>query len=102
MRGAETKTLLRAIARKVLPAAVARRAKMGFTAPVATLVAGELKAEVLELLGPAYIRRQGLFREDYVSRLLAEHFTNRHNHYKQIWVLYMLQKWLHSRGIDSL
>ena len=102
MRGAETKTLLRAIARKILPAGVARRAKMGFTAPVAALVAGELKAEVLELLGPAYIGRQGLFRNDYVSRLLAEHFTNRHNHYKQIWVLYMLQKWLHSRGIDSL
>jgi asparagine synthase (glutamine-hydrolysing) len=102
MRGGETKTLLRAIARKVLPADVARRAKMGFTAPVAALVAGELKAEVLELLGPAYVRRQGLFREEFVSRLLTQHFTNRHNHYKQIWVLYMLQKWLHSRGIDSL
>jgi asparagine synthase (glutamine-hydrolysing) len=102
MRGGETKTLLRAIARKVLPADVTRRTKMGFTAPVAALVAGELKAEVQELLGPDYIRRQGLFREDYVSRLLSEHFTNRHNHYKQIWVLYMLQRWLHARGIDSL
>jgi asparagine synthase (glutamine-hydrolysing) len=101
MRGGQTKTLLRAIARKVLPADIAGRAKMGFTAPVASLVAGELKAEVLEFLGPAYVRRQGLFHEGYVSRLLAEHFTRRHNHYKQIWVLYMLQKWLHSRGIDS-
>jgi asparagine synthase (glutamine-hydrolysing) len=101
MRGGETKSLLRAIARKLLPAGIVDRPKIGFTAPVASLIAGELKPEILEFLGPAYLRRQGLFREGYVARLLAEHFANRHNHYKQIWVLFMLQKWLHARGIVS-
>ena len=28
---------------------------------------------------------------------LDEHFGNRHNRYKQIWVLFMLQKWLEHR-----
>jgi asparagine synthase (glutamine-hydrolysing) len=100
MRGHETKSLLRAIARSVLPPGIAARGKMGFTAPVAALIGGELRAEIQHYLGPAYLRRQGLFREGYVARLLAEHFANRHNHYKQIWVLYMLQKWLHARGLQ--
>jgi asparagine synthase (glutamine-hydrolysing) len=100
MRGGETKSLLRRIARGSLPRGVARRRKMGFTSPVASLIAGELKDEILTFLGPAFIRRQGLFSEDFVGRLLSEHFTGRHNHYKPIWVLFMLQKWLYARGID--
>lgn len=99
MRGNEPKSLLRAIARNILPDAIVTRRKMGFTAPVASLIGGELKEEIREFLGPAYLRRQGLFNEAYVSRLLDEHFTRRHNRYKQIWVLFMLQKWLHERGL---
>ncbi|HKC46283.1 MAG TPA: asparagine synthase (glutamine-hydrolyzing) [Gemmatimonadales bacterium] len=94
MRGHRTKAILRAIARKALPASIARRPKIGFTAPVAALIKGELKEEVEALLGREHVRRQGLFDEDYVGRLLEEHFGNRHNRYKQIWVLFMLQKWL--------
>ena len=60
----------------------------------------ELKEEVMEFLGGPYLRRQGLFHEPYVARLLHEHFTGRHNHYKQIWVLFTLQKWLHGRKIQ--
>jgi asparagine synthase (glutamine-hydrolysing) len=100
MRGAETKSLLRRIARDKLPREIARRRKKGFTAPVASLIAGELKDEVLEYLGPDYIRRQGLFRAEFVERLLSEHFTNRHNHYKPIWVLFVLQKWLYARRMS--
>ena len=99
MRGGETKSLLRAIAGKVLPPGIAGRRKVGFTAPVAALIRGELKEEVMEYLGGSYLRRQGLFREEFVTRLVDEHFSNRHNRYKQIWVLFMLQKWLHSQGL---
>jgi asparagine synthase (glutamine-hydrolysing) len=99
MRGYRTKPILRGIARKLLPAAIARRPKVGFTAPVAALIKGELKEEVRDLLGREHLRRQGLFNEDYVARLLDEHFENRHNRYKQIWVLFMLQKWLEHREV---
>jgi asparagine synthase (glutamine-hydrolysing) len=100
MRGGETKSLLRSIARKVLPPGIARRRKMGFTAPIAALIRGPLKEELMEYLGEGYLRRQGLFREDFVARLLDDHFSNRHNRYKQIWILFMLQKWLHARDLD--
>ena len=99
MRGGETKSILRRIATRVLPAEIAKARKVGFTAPVASLVRNELKDEIQEFLGAAYLRRQGLFREDYVAKLLNEHFTHRHNHYKQIWALFMLQKWLHGRKV---
>jgi asparagine synthase (glutamine-hydrolysing) len=101
MSGGETKSLLRRIARDRLPGDIVRRRKQGFTAPVASLIVGELKEEILTFLGPAFIRRQGLFREEFVGRLLTEHFTNRHNHYKPIWALFMLQKWLHARGMST-
>ncbi|HVN34503.1 MAG TPA: asparagine synthase (glutamine-hydrolyzing) [Casimicrobiaceae bacterium] len=95
MRGGETKSILRRIAHKVLPGEIARGRKVGFTAPVASLIRNELREEIREYLGAPHLRAQGLFRDDYVARLLDDHFTGRHNHYKQIWVLYMLQKWLH-------
>jgi asparagine synthase (glutamine-hydrolysing) len=100
MRGRETKSILRRIALQVLPPGIARAKKVGFTAPVASLIRNELKEEILEFLGGPYLRAQGIFREDYVARLLHEHFTNRHNHYKQIWALFMLQKWLHSHKVQ--
>ena len=101
MRGGETKSILRRIALKVLPPEIAKAKKIGFTAPVASLIRNELKEEILEFLGGPYLRAQGVFREDYVARLLHEHFTNRHNHYKQIWALFMLQKWLHGQKVQS-
>jgi len=73
---------------------------MGFTSPVAGLIRGPLKEEVMEYLGEGYLRRQGLFRESYVAGLLDDHFSNRHNRYKQIWILFMLQKWLHARDLN--
>jgi asparagine synthase (glutamine-hydrolysing) len=97
IRGTETKTILRRIARRMLPREIADARKIGFTAPVAALIRNELAAEIRELLGASYLKRQGLFDEACVGRLVDEHFTGRHNHYKQIWVLYMLQKWLHGR-----
>jgi len=98
MRGGETKSILRRIAHRVLPPEIARARKIGFTAPVASLIRNELKEEIREFLGGPHLRAQGLFNEDYVARLLHEHFTNRHNHYKQIWALFMLQKWLYGQG----
>ena len=95
MRGGETKSILRRIARRVLPGEIARGRKVGFTAPVASLIRNELREEIREYLGAPRLRAQGLFRDDYVARLLDDHLTGQHNHYKQIWVLYMLQKWLH-------
>ena len=95
MRGGETKSILRRIAHRVLPPEIARARKIGFTAPVASLIRNELKEEIREFLGGPHLRAQGIFNEDYVARLLHEHFTNRHNHYKQIWALFMLQKWLY-------
>ena len=100
MRGGETKSILRRIALQVLPPEIARAKKVGFTAPVASLIRNELKEEILEFLGGPHLRAQGIFREDYVARLLHEHFTNRHNHYKQIWALFMLQKWLHGQKVQ--
>jgi len=99
MRRGETKSLLRGLARRLLPAGVADRPKIGFTAPAASLISNDLRAEISEVLSPARVRRRGLFRESYVSRLLAEHFARRHNHYKPIWVLFMLEKWLDARGL---
>jgi asparagine synthase (glutamine-hydrolysing) len=85
----------------VLPPGIAKRRKIGFTAPVASLIRGPLKEEIMEYLGAPYLCRQRLFREEFVTRLLHDHFSNRHNRYKQIWTLFMLQKWLCAQGLLS-
>ncbi len=101
MRRGETKSLLRSLARRLLPGDIARRPKIGFTAPVASLISNELRPDVVECLSPERLRRRGLFREDYVQRLLAEHFARRHNHYKPLWVLFMLETWLDAKGMGA-
>jgi asparagine synthase (glutamine-hydrolysing) len=99
MRGGVTKSLLRNVARNRLPEAILKRRKIGFTTPAAALVKGPLADDVRDCLSPARLARVGLFDGAYVGRILAEHFANRHNHYKQIWALYMLQKWLLAREL---
>jgi len=88
-----TKRLLRRALRGRVPAEVLVRPKKGFGIPVARWVSGELRTLVARLLSPQRLRSQGLFKPDYVARLLEEHWSRRRDNRKCIWTLVMFQLW---------
>ena len=76
-----------------LPDSILKRPKKGFGIPVARWLRGPLASWVDHLLGPERIGRQGIFKPEVVSRMLAEHRSGARDHRKPLWTLLMFQVW---------
>jgi len=96
LRGLTTKHLLRHVFRDLLPDDILRRPKKGFGIPVGLWIRHELRHLFTEMLNPTRIARQGIFKPEAVSRLLAEHFAGRRDHRKRLWNLFVFQMWFHT------
>jgi asparagine synthase (glutamine-hydrolysing) len=93
MAGGRTKALFKAAMAPYLPREILYRKKMGFGCPIDQWLRRELKDLAYgTLLAPA-ARERGLFRPDYVRRLLDEHCAGRRNHHTRLWALLMLELW---------
>jgi asparagine synthase (glutamine-hydrolysing) len=69
VRQGKEKWLLREVAKRYLPPAVAEREKFGFVAPGAPYLLAQRVDWIDDLLSPALIRRQNYFDADTVERL---------------------------------
>ena len=87
------KYLLKKACTRLLPPEILKRNKRGFIIPVAGWLRGALKPLVQELLGPGYLKEQGLFSPTGVGKLAAEHLSGRCDHRKALWTLLTLQLW---------
>ena len=93
MAGGTTKALFKAALTPFLPPEILRRRKMGFGCPIDRWLRHELKELAYDtLLSPA-ARQRGLFRPDFVRRLLDDHCAYRANHHTRLWALLMLELW---------
>jgi asparagine synthase (glutamine-hydrolysing) len=93
LRGLTSKHVLRSAMRDRLPAAITQGKKRGFSAPMPGWLAGELRGFTADMLSPARLRRQGLFREAAVRRYLDEHTTRRVDHSRPILTLLVFSVW---------
>jgi asparagine synthase (glutamine-hydrolysing) len=93
MAGGVTKALLKQAMRPYLPRAILARKKMGFGCPIDQWLRRELKDLACDTLLSQPARQRGLFRIDYVRRLLDEHCAGRRNHHTRLWALLMLELW---------
>lgn len=91
------KTLLKAVARKLLPAEVVDRPKLGFNPPMGVWLGAELKPLVAERLTPTRLAELGIAWAP-VSRLLDEQKGGRRDHSLKIWSLLVLEAWDRGRG----
>jgi len=82
------KEILRACARRILPARIVNRKKAGFGLPVDRWLRGaQLGPFARETLGSAAARSRGIFAPGAASRLLDEHASGAANHDEAIWTL---------------
>jgi asparagine synthase (glutamine-hydrolysing) len=89
----EGKVLLRQAARSFLPEVLVHKRKQGFSPPDGTWYRGRNLDYVREvLLDPGSLRR-GIFRPDFLERVIREHATGRADHRLMIWSLLSLEWW---------
>jgi asparagine synthase (glutamine-hydrolysing) len=93
LRGFTTKHLLRRVFRDLLPDDILRRPKKGFGIPLGYWIRHDLRDLFLEMLDSTRMARQGIFRPEAVSHLLAEHFAGRRDHRKRLWNMFVFQMW---------
>ena len=69
------------------------RRKKGFGVPVGRWFSGELKDFVRDALLNRKSIDRGLFSEEYIKGLLAEHQSNKRDHSNRIWSLLSFEMW---------
>jgi len=78
---------------------VHRLGEMGWLGiPIAEWLRGPLRGMMLDLLGPARLKRQGILDPAAVTGLIQEHLEGRRDNRKQIWTLLMMQLWAENWG----
>jgi asparagine synthase (glutamine-hydrolysing) len=93
LRGLQSKFLLKRALRGVLPDAILNRPKKGFGIPVANWFRGPLKEQMLSVLSPDRIAREGFFDPSVVKRLIDHHLDGRRDNRKQLWTLFAFELW---------
>lgn len=93
LRGWQTKAVLRAALRDLVPREILTRRKMGFPVPVGRWFRGAFWPVVQEfVLGPRALRR-GLFEPSFLRRLAEEHRAGAGEHGDRLWLLMNLEIW---------
>ena len=88
----ETKRVLKALARDLVPPEVVDRKKQGFSVPLARWLRGPLLSLLEETLAPDRVKAGALFNPAAVSALLVANRAGRADP-RQLWTLLVLETW---------
>jgi asparagine synthase (glutamine-hydrolysing) len=91
LRRGQSKWILKQAFAPMLPPAIGRRAKQGFSMPMKNWLRGPLQPMMRDLLAPDRLRERGWFKTSEVGRLVEEHVRGSHNHAHRIWCLMALE-----------
>ncbi len=98
LHGAVEKFVLKLAVRGKLPKEVVWRKKLGMGVPITDWVLGPLAPAMQNLLGRTPLEQRGLFRQDFVAKLLAGQNlpgeTRRRRVGERLWALAMLEAWI--------
>jgi asparagine synthase (glutamine-hydrolysing) len=100
VHGTEKKIVLREVLARYLPRKLFDRPKQGFTAPLRSWFAKELRDELHDRLAPQRIARFGIFDPAGVQQVLADQMSGRGDHTQLLWALFHLDSW-HEAYIES-
>ena len=93
MLNGHTKGLLKSAMEPHLPNEVLYRPKMGFGVPIERWLRTELKEFAYDTLLSKRATERGLFRGDYVRKMLDENSAGIRFHHTRLWALLMLELW---------
>ncbi len=93
LRGLRTKSLLREAMRGILPDTIIRKKKIGLDMPYGKWLKHELHDFMRDTLSSQRLRESGLFNQDYVNGMIADHIANRRNNARALWGLVNFAVW---------
>jgi asparagine synthase (glutamine-hydrolysing) len=93
IHGRQLKYLLRKVAQRYIPAEVVRLPKQGFGFPVGRWMRSDLKKLVISRLANSRFVDAGIFRRDYLQRIVHEHMSGKRDHSYRLWLLLSLEIW---------
>ncbi len=99
VRGTPTKWILRQAMRRLLPAEIINRPKVGFRVPVSDWFQGPLRDWIRELLIGEASRTNGYYRPDRLRKVLDDHARGRQNHEKLLWTMLNLELFHREYGL---
>jgi asparagine synthase (glutamine-hydrolysing) len=92
LKGFTTKAIFRSAMKGILPDAILRRGKQGYSLPIKNWLRQELREYMTELLTSSPLMKQA-FNLTYIQRLISEHQEYRANHNHILWALINLAVW---------
>ena len=93
LRGWQTKALLRAAVRDLVPPAILSRRKMGFPVPVGRWLSTAFRPLVDEFILSPRASERRLFNDTALRGLVAEHMSGAAAHGDRLWLLINLEIW---------
>ena len=87
------KWILRKVASRYLPQELIDRKKQGFGFPIARWLRGDLAQFQKNLFAQSKFVGAGLFRQEQIDRLVAEHVGGKADHNFRLWMLINLEIW---------
>lgn len=87
------KYLLKRICRAWLPDQIIYRKKQGFPIPISVWFRKEARSFVRDILSPTAVQKRGLFKPEYVNKLLDEHEGGFADHGLLVWGLLNVELW---------
>lgn len=93
IHGGVPKYLLKKAVEGIIPDEIIYRKKMGFGAPMAQWLRGEFGDQAESAIFKSSILDRGMFDEEYIARLFADHRSGRADNGVYIWTLYNLFAW---------
>ena len=100
VRGFEGKVLLKRLARKLLPAEVVDRPKVGFTVPLSPWFRGPLRELLASTLLSARCLQRGWYEPAALRATVDDHLSGRRDRARELWTLLTLELW-HRAWIDG-
>ena len=88
------KRVLRDVAARLVPAAIAERPKMGFDPPLGAWLRNELRPWAQDLLASPTSVERGWISGDAVETAWSDHLAGRRNRDDRLWAVLMLESWL--------
>ncbi|MGC8669485.1 MAG: asparagine synthase (glutamine-hydrolyzing), partial [Chthonomonadales bacterium] len=100
LSGKETKSLLRAAVRHLLPPQILERPKRGFGTPIDVWLRMHLRPMMLDLLSERALKARGWFNPSYVSELIRTHLQGSNDYSQHLWALLVFEIW-HRQFVDG-
>jgi asparagine synthase (glutamine-hydrolysing) len=93
LNGLTTKWIFKKSMERLLPHPNIYRKKEGFSIPIKHWLRTELKELMLDHLSAERIQKAGLFRFDFIKKMIDLHLKQRENFSHQLWALLVFEIW---------